>query len=417
MLKSNEIIRLISEISNHITHEPNIDLVLKSVIENIHTVLNANRASILLFDETRKDLVMKVSIGIDRIKAGQIRIPMGKGIAGYVAETKKCLLLTEDKDFEKFGIRHDPLKYKQKSAISVPLLYKEHLLRVLNLNDKNNNEKFDQNDFLVTKIIANQAAVAINNSNLFNHYLEKVKLKQSILVAREIQQHFLPKISPKLPGFSIVSWGKTCDETGGDYYDFFHYLKDQFAIIIGDVAGHGIGAALIMASARAALKAYAEDLPNVEDVYFKLNNLLESNLVYSNFMTLLMVLLNTKDGSFRYISGGHDGPLLYKQDEKKFISYSSNGMVLGVLSNVTYTLSESIKLEKNDFFLLFTDGLYELRNEKGEIMGKKKLIDYVSQHNYLSPEELLKKIISFWHDYKGLSNQEDDISLIIVKKD
>lgn len=410
------VLQLIKDISLEIAHNPDINLVLDSVLDNIQKVLHADRTSIMFPDEKADNLFIKAGRGFDADLMKSIRVPFSEGIAGYVASTGQAVFLQNDQDFKAVGISPDPLRYRDNSAISVPILYKDEFFGVLNLNDKRDNQSFTDTDFLTAQIIASQAAVAINNSILFNHYIEKIKLEQSFLIAREIQQHFFPKQAPDLFGFEIESWAKTCDEIGGDYYDYIHYFDHSLALVIGDVAGHGIGAALVMASARAALHAYAENIRDLQQVFFKLNNLLESNLEYSNFMTLLIVLLDLKRNTFRYISGGHEGPIFYHRQSDRFHVFPCSGLALGILTNTDYVLSQPYSLQSGDFIILITDGFYEVHHPQEGMMGKSRLMDFLARHRHLSMAELKTRMIEFWENYRNEEPQEDDISLVMIKK-
>ncbi len=412
----NDIIDLISQISYEISHNPDINLVLDSIIKNIYHVIKATRVTIMFPDKEHNFLYIKAARGNFDNSIYNVRVKFGEGIAGYVAQSRSPLFFRTKEDFKKFGISHNPLKYQNYSAISIPIIYKDKLLGVLNLNDKINNESFTELDYKASLIIANQSAVAIYNSILFKHYLEKEKLRQSILIAREIQQYFLPQYFEQVPGFEIDGWGQTCDETGGDYYDYFQFFDEKLAIVIGDVAGHGIGAALIMASARAALRAYTENLKEVEEIFFKLNNLLESNLEYSNFMTLLFLMIDANNNTLQYISAGHEGPLMFRSNSDEVIEYPSTGVALGIIKDSKFKVSDLIKLEKGDLFILFTDGLVEVHNKNKEMLGKQRLINFIKKHKHKSVKELKKLIIQFWFDFKEDMPQEDDISLILIKK-
>ncbi len=411
-----EVLNLIADISFQISQNPDINLVLNSVLDNIQSVLHANRTSIMFPDENREFLYIKAGQGFEQGAIGAIRVKFWQGIAGYVAATQTPLFLTHADDFARFGITHDPLRYKQMSAISVPIIYKQTLLGVLNLNDKSEGNLFTELDFTLAQIISNQAAIAINNSIMMQHYSEKVRLEQSILIAREIQQHFFPKESPFIDGFEIESWAKTCDETGGDYYDYIKYYDHSLAFVIGDVAGHGIGAALVMASARAALHAFVENEHDIKQVFYKLNNLLESNLEYSNFMTMLILLLDIPNNSFRYISAGHEGPVFYQAKTDTIKIFPSSGLAMGIMNNIQYGLSEPIKMASGDFLMLLTDGLFEVHNKKQEILGLPRLLSFIRKHGKLSMIELKQKLIDFWLEFRTDMPQEDDISLVLIKK-
>ncbi|MBP7460562.1 MAG: SpoIIE family protein phosphatase [Candidatus Delongbacteria bacterium] len=415
-MADHRILELIKTISLEIAHNPDINLVLESVLNNIQRVLQADRASIMFPDQDSNTLYIKAGRGFEPDVMRSVRLPIAEGIAGYVARSHRPVFLKTEGDYQAFGISPDTFRYRNVSAISIPILYKDDFLGVLNLNDKHQNGSFTETDFLTAQIVASQAAVAINNSVLFNHYIEKIKLQQSFLIAREIQQHFFPKQSPELSGYEIESWAKTCDETGGDYYDYIHYFDHSLAMVIGDVAGHGIGAALVMASARAALHAYVENIDDLQQVFYKLNNLLESNLEYSNFMTLLIVLLDINHGTFRYISAGHEGPIFYNKHSDRFHVFPSCGLPLGIQHNTGYTLSAPQSLQSGDFILLITDGFYEVHHPADGMMGKQRLMDFLAVNRHCSMHELKAAMIGFWQSYRGNEPQEDDISLVLIKK-
>jgi sigma-B regulation protein RsbU (phosphoserine phosphatase) len=248
---------------------------------------------------------------------------------------------------------------------------------------------------------------------------ERERMKRSLALAMEIQQNLLPQQAPALAGFDIAGRSVYCDETGGDYYDFIDLVDlapGQVGIAVGDVTGHGIGAALLMASARAVLRSHAlhrgEDL---DKLFSDLNRHLVRDTGDAWFMTLFYGVLDAGERTLLWTSGGHDPPLWLRRATGEIEELPNTGIPLGILEDARYPRNGPVSLEGGDILLVGTDGIWEAQNADGELFGKQRLRDLLAAGAGRSAQEIYAAVVEAVNRFQGAVPQADDITLVVVK--
>lgn len=246
----------------------------------------------------------------------------------------------------------------------------------------------------------------------------RMQLQNSLAVATQVQQSLLPLASPTSDRLDIYGVSRYCDEAGGDYYDFIQVgdLPDERALVaIGDVMGHGIGAALLMASARAALRATALKSGALGDLLEAVNTVLARDNRHGRFMTMLLVLLEPKQGAIRWASAGHDAPMLFEPRAGEFIELEGGDVPLGVQEDVNYEEYRFPCLNPHQVLLLGTDGIWEARNAAGEMFGKERLKELVQKNMDHSAREIGHALDKALADFLGGEPARDDVTFVVVK--
>jgi len=245
------------------------------------------------------------------------------------------------------------------------------------------------------------------------------KMKGSLELARAIQQNLLPGIAPKLEGFELAGNCKYCDETGGDYYDFIELAELGTGIVgiaLGDVTGHGIGAALLMTTARSVLRSnaqhYGADLIKLFEV---INRHIESDTDYDKFITLFYGILDANQKSLAWVSGGHDPALWYHKDNGKIEELPNTGMPVGVMENASFEQGGPVFLKAGDVVVIGTDGIWEAQNESGVMFGKDRLRNIIIRDSDKSANEICSQIIDDVTNFSSPTPQLDDITLVVIK--
>ena len=244
---------------------------------------------------------------------------------------------------------------------------------------------------------------------------EREQLKQSLALAKEIQQHLLPNVAPDCPGFDLVGRSIYCDETGGDYYDFISLAdSDKIGLVVGDVSGHGIGPALLMATARGALHSLTTNgrIP-ISKLFNKLNNYLCRGTSDSTFMTLFYGNLDLQTRSLEWLSAGHAPIFLLQKDQ--VYDFESSEIPLGISDMVSFEGSETIHFNAGDILFIGTDGIWETRNREGEMFGTQRLKALLLNYRQLSAAQLADAIVTEINLFRGDAPIEDDITLLILK--
>jgi sigma-B regulation protein RsbU (phosphoserine phosphatase) len=249
---------------------------------------------------------------------------------------------------------------------------------------------------------------------------ERDRMQRSLMIAHDIQIHLLPHEPPSVEGFDIAGSSNYCDETGGDYFDYIE-LPDrpgELGIAVGDITGHGVAAALLMATARAVLRSHAiADVKDLGRMLEDINLHLIRDTGDTRFLTLFYGVLDGPNSRLTWVSGGHDPAmwLRYGGDGVEELTDGS-GMLLGVFEKATYTESAPITLTQGDVVVIGTDGIWEALNAEGEQFGKQRLAGVIKDNAARSAEEIVAAIQQEVAAFRGSAPQEDDITVVVVKK-
>jgi serine phosphatase RsbU (regulator of sigma subunit) len=243
--------------------------------------------------------------------------------------------------------------------------------------------------------------------------IERERIEQELQVARRIQQASLPDVVPTLEGWQIDPFYQPAREVGGDFYDFFELPNGRLGIVVGDATGKGVPAALVMASARSMLRAVAQNSGSPGDVLRRVNDSLATDIPPNMFVTCFYVILDPRSGTLSYANAGHDLPYVHHGDGAEELR--ARGMPLGLMLGMSYEQKEVV-LDAGDSALLYSDGLVEAHDPKGEMFGFPRLRTLITQHaeeGRALGDFLLEELYSFvgegWE-------QEDDITLLTLRR-
>ena len=248
---------------------------------------------------------------------------------------------------------------------------------------------------------------------------DRMRIRHALSLAMEVQQNLLPSHKPQVIGLDVAARSKYCDETGGDYYDYLDVEEmgeHNLFVALGDVMGHGIAAAMLMASARGILRSRVQQPGSLGDFLTHVNSLLVLDTAGTRFMTMLLAILNTNSMSLRWASAGHDQPLLYDPDTKKIVEIeSSNGLPLGIDDGEPYHEQLFTGIRPGQIMLIGTDGLWESKNPKDEQFGKERVAEAMASLAHLSASEIEAGIYQELQKFCGGRPNDDDITYVVIK--
>jgi phosphoserine phosphatase RsbU/P len=224
----------------------------------------------------------------------------------------------------------------------------------------------------------------------------------------------LPESAPKVEGAEMAAVNVPALEVGGDFYDFIPVGLNKWGLVIADVSGKGVPAALFMALSRTLVRAYAVGNPTVSEAILRTNNLIADDARNSMFVTLFYGVLDTKNRTLTYVSAGHNPPLMLQGHGGDTIMLKAKGVALGIMPDIELEEKE-IHLEKGDMVTLYTDGVTEAINKKNEQFGPERLITVVTSNQNLSAAEIIKKVEQEVTEFSQGQPQFDDITLLILK--
>ena len=253
----------------------------------------------------------------------------------------------------------------------------------------------------------------------FNHIVprleEHLRMSRALGVAKEVQQSLLPKKDPVIQGFDIAGTSIYCDETGGDYYDFIKINANRLAVVVGDVSGHGISSALLMATARALIMLRASMPGPAASIINDVNKQLSQDTYDTdNFMTFFYCELIPADRNVRWIRAGHDPALTYDPDTDTFDVLRGDGMAVGVDDSFEYEEFQ-YTLTAGQVVLIGTDGIWEMRNEAGEMYGKQRLKKIIRTNYTTTAKEIMTIITDNLKMFRGNKQPEDDVTMVVIK--
>lgn len=243
--------------------------------------------------------------------------------------------------------------------------------------------------------------------------------KKALKLAGEVQRGLLPERAPQISGVDIASRNVPCDEVGGDYFDFLwdeSKKAEKLSIVVGDITGHGVDAALLMSSARAFLRMRASQTGNPIEIVTALNQHLTKDFSESGrFMTMFYLSLDRQAEQLEWIRAGHDPALIYDPEKDIFEELMGPGLALGVVENYDYALQSRNGLKPGQVIIIGTDGIWEGCNPSGEMFGKERLMEIVRNSAAHDSHTILEKIFQEHTDFSEGLKSDDDLTLVVVK--
>ena len=251
--------------------------------------------------------------------------------------------------------------------------------------------------------------------------LERDRIKQSLALAKEIQQSLFPKQALKTEGFEAAGRSLYCDETGGDYYDFIPMAGSdgpKWGVAVGDVSGHGIPAALLMATVRSALRQRASHPGSAGRIIADVNRQITSDVGHSGeFITMFFLVIDPVKMELEWVRAGHDPALLYDPGTDSFEELGGTGLAMGIDEKCRFSGHRRAGILPGQVILLGTDGLWEAANPKGEMLGKQPIYNTIRENCALSANAILESILASLEKFQAGAKREDDVTLVIIKVD
>jgi sigma-B regulation protein RsbU (phosphoserine phosphatase) len=243
--------------------------------------------------------------------------------------------------------------------------------------------------------------------------------KKALALAGEVQKSLLPQSKPDVQGLDIAGRNVSCDEIGGDYFDFLWRRENPdgpFTVAVGDITGHGVDSALLMTSARAFLRMRASQPGTMAEVITAMNrHLTQDVLETGRFMTLFYLTVDPQKDGIEWIRAGHDPAILYDPQQDAFEELKGSGVALGVNETFEYAANHHKGLANGQIIAIGTDGIWEAFNKKGKMFGKKRFKDIIRQHARAGADDILNAVYNEINQFTEGHKSEDDITLVIIK--
>ncbi len=396
------------EVEKSLSSTLNLNQLLEIILNSLHKVVKYDAAAIFLVHKDKQEIEHIKTRGFDPALEPDLRLKIGEGLAGWAAKTQQSLIVPDVKQ----DSRYIEARVETKSEMVVPILSENQMIGVFNLESDVPNA-YSREDLELLEAFASLAAISLERARQHEEILEKRKLEEELSIAKRIQQSFLPRRKPQLPGFDISGINIPSETVGGDYYDFIPIVDNQMGIVIGDVSGKGIPAALIMAYFRASLMAEIRNNYAIRSIMFKVNNLLFESTEPDIYVTAVYGVLDTKNSIFTFSNAGHNAPILRRVDgQMEYLT--EGGVALGMFENSKYE-ERPLGLEPGEIIAFYTDGVTEAKNQRGEEFGTKGLKQVIGESHGLSARQIRENIRGAVEDFTGGLHQEDDLTMIVIK--
>ena len=397
-----------------VSGDRDLDSLLRSIIDKAIHIANAERGIVLLPDEETGELKVRVA----RDKNGN---PLPKNVKFSTSVPQKVFdsgtaeTLMDAAGGGDIALGQSILDLRLVSVMCAPLKTAEETVGVLYIDSRASAKGFTDADLELFTTLGSQCGLAIRNAKLVQAYLEQERMKQELHVAKDIQGGMLPNKTIERPRFEIAGFNRPCEETGGDYFDYIPMPERRLGLVVGDVSGHGLPAALFMTTGRAFLRAFTHKVADPASILEDTNLLLERDMPPGSFMTLFFGELNTKTGALRYASAGHNPIILFRKATGTFEELNKTGPGLGILDGAKYGIGETAPLGKGDLLFLYTDGLPEAMNAEKEMFEMERVKTLLAGLQERPCEEIIQQMVRAVTEYTHREVFEDDLTMVVVK--
>jgi sigma-B regulation protein RsbU (phosphoserine phosphatase) len=359
--------------------------------EKFRRIVETAGEGFLLMDE--QFIVVDLNDAYCRMLGYEKKELIGKSLLDFTTHDFKAFILANNTTILAKNYREFEGRLISKNGHSIPILFHGNSLR----DDRGT-------------IIGNMAFL----TDMTEH-------KKALTLAGEVQKSLLPHEKPQVNGLDIAGRNVSCDEIGGDYFDFIwrtNAEKSDFNIVVGDISGHGVDSALLMTTARAFLRMRASQPGTIVEIVSEMNSHLAGDVLESGkFMTLFYLAIDPEQRSLSWVRAGHDPALIYSPESDEFEELKGDGIALGITEDFQYSLQKKQGLRNGQIIVIGTDGIWEAFNSEGQMFGKKRLCDIIRKHSSASADDILNEVYLEINQFMSGTQPEDDITLVVVKVD
>jgi serine phosphatase RsbU (regulator of sigma subunit)/pSer/pThr/pTyr-binding forkhead associated (FHA) protein len=416
--QSAERLKLLLEISANLSKTLELDPLLPKIVDSLFQLFKqADRCFIILAEDGGSKMIPKV------IKT---RRPQDESNARFSRSiVKRCLesgnaYLSDDAQAG-VPLSQSVVDFRIRSVMSTPLLGTEGRgFGVIQLDTQDRNKKFTEEDLKLLWCVTNQAAIAMENARLHEARLEQVRVKRDLELAHQVQLSFLPQKLPELSAYSFFAHYEPAQQVGGDYYDFVPLPEQRLAVTLGDVAGKGMPAAMLMAKLSSDARFALMSEKHAGAAINRLNHVLyQTTSQNDRFVTFAAALLDPQAHTVEVVNAGHMPPLLYRRTTGTLddaVSKELSGMPLGILETQEYATGTTA-LQAGDCLLLFSDGVTDAVNLRNEPFGLEGIHAALAHGGPFTPRSLVERLVRAVRQHAAGRNQHDDISLVCFGRD
>ena len=399
---------LLNEIARELTSILNLDQLLKRIAELLSRLIDYQMFSILLLDASGEKLQHRFSLRFQENIQLKHDVPLGKGIVGHAAQHKHAVLVPDVSKDPRYVLSNP----ETRSELAVPLIYKDKVIGVLDLEHTRRGFFTDDHKRTVTTLAA-QVAIAIENARLYEQIERQEKrLERDLELARELQFRLLPQSLPKLPHLELAAKFAPARAIGGDLYDFVSYSLSRTALVIGDVSGKGAPAAIYAALVSGILRSHAPIEPVPAEMLRAVNFSLGERRIDGQFVSLIYAVWDDEQQTLQVANSGLPRPLYWHDDKIEIIE--ATGLPLGLFDDADYD-EFTFNAKPGDKFVFFSDGILDARNEAGDLFGRSRVEQIVANSDGISAEGLVNSLFDAVAEHASGVETFDDQTVVVIK--
>lgn len=407
-----EKLRNLMEASKALNSTLDLGRLLDIILETALATTGGDRGTVYLVDRGKQELWSIILKGNQQVT---IRLPLGRGIAGYVAASGDTLNIPDAYLDPRFNPDVDrQTGYRTKTILCMPMRNKDgEIIGVFQLLNKRSGP-FTEEDEAFLQALSVHASLALENARHYEDEKALAAIREEVRLAAKIQMDLLPASVPEVPGYELAGTSIPAQMVGGDYFDFLRLPGGRTGVCLGDVSGKGMPAALLMANLQATLRGQVLHDGDAAATVRRSNRLLYETTAPEKFVTLLYGALDPSAHTFRFANAGHDHPILFRkggQTER----LESGGIVLGILPDYDYT-SGMVEFRPGDVLVIYSDGICESMNAAHEQYGVERMTGAVRKRLAAPAKEILAAVVEEATRHAAGAPQYDDMTVVVVKR-
>lgn len=408
--------RTLIEIGHEITSILELNHLLNHIAPLLNRVIEYEFLLVGLIDEPRGEFVWHVELGYGaRKRDRETRTPIGRGIVARAVRDRQTQIVNDVLRDPDYYVTDNWRGQGQRAEIAVPLIYEDKVIGVVALESGSKNA-FNEYHARLLENIANNLSIAIVNARLYQERVDREKqFEREILMARDVQRSMIPATAPHLKGFEIAARLEPALNLSGDFYDYVTLSDKRMVMMIGDVAGKGLRAAMGMAAARSILRSVSRRAHGPSRALRDANLRIHRDLGSQLLLTLVYGVLDAETRTLQYCNAGHNPPLLVSANGK-WRALKTGGLLMGVFDKQQFK-SETIHLERGDLLLFYTDGLPEAHTPLPERVeySEQRILDFLLRNRNLKASTLVDKLLREVNSFTNSAHQHDDLTLLAIR--
>ena len=399
---------LLNEIARELSSILNVDELLKRIAELLNRIIDYQMFSILLLDESGERLSHRFSLRFQENIHLKHDIPIGKGLVGAAAEEKTAVLVPDVSKDPRYVMANP----ETKSELAVPLIYKDNVIGVLDLEHTRRGFFTEDHKRTITTLAA-QVAIALENARLYEEIArQERRLERDLALARELQFRLLPQAMPKVGHLELAARFSPARAIGGDLYDFVPYSLSRMGIVIGDVSGKGAPAAIYAALVNGILRSHAPIEPGPAEMLSAVNFSLAERRIEAQYICLLYAVWDDQRRTLQIANSGIPRPI-YVHDGKTEI-VEATGLPLGLFDEAEHD-ELTFKTKPGDLFVFFSDGILDARNKAGDMFGRSGVERVIAGCTDQSPDCVVNSLFTAVAEHAAGEDTFDDQTVLAIR--